>query len=376
MKEVTIIQRILPQYRIDFFEGLRDSLKREGVKLQLVYGGGDKNDALKKDEVELNWAKKIKNHRYRIFSTNLYWQPCLSYIKKSELIIVEQANKNLINYLLLFSKLFNKKKVAFWGHGLNRQDQKNSLSNRFKQKFINSSDWWFAYTSSVKDYLANNNYPEDQITIVQNAINTTKIENQSKKLLDFDLDKVKAELAIQSDNIGIYCGGIYSEKRIPFLIQSTDLVRKKITDFHLIIIGSGEEVELLKGLISDKPWIHYLGPKFEEEKIRLFKISKVFLMPGLVGLAILDAFATTTPLITTRYPFHSPEIEYLENNFNGIITKNDVGEYADKVVQVLSNQSLLQKLRSGCELSSKKYTLEQMVNNFKNGILNCLNTIE
>jgi L-malate glycosyltransferase len=35
------------------------------------------------------------------------------------------------------------------------------------------------------------------------------------------------------------------------------------------------------------------------------------LMPGLVGLAVLDAFADGIPRVTTVIEYHSPEIEYL-----------------------------------------------------------------
>ena len=45
-------------------------------------------------------------------------------------------------------------------------------------------------------------------------------------------------------------------------------------------------------------------------------ISDVFLLPGKVGLAILDAFA----VLTTRLDIHCPEIEYLEEDRNVLVT--------------------------------------------------------
>ena len=98
-------------------------------------------------------------------------------------------------------------------------------------------------------------------------------------------------------------------------------------------------------------------------------------MPGLVGLGILDSFALGVPLITTDIPVHSPEIDYLENEINGIMTKHDVVEYANAVVHLLSDQDKYQSIKSSALLSSEEYTIENMVNNFYNGILAALETV-
>ena len=69
-------------------------------------------------------------------------------------------------------------------------------------------------------------------------------------------------------------------------------------------------------MIGDLNWVHWVGPKFGREKTDLMAISDVFLLPGRVGLAILDAFA----VLTTRLDIHCPEIEYLEEDRNVLVT--------------------------------------------------------
>ena len=49
------------------------------------------------------------------------------------------------------------------------------------------------------------------------------------------------------------------------------------------------------------------------------RMSKLFLMPGLLGLAVLDAEVMGLPVVTTRYPWHSPEIAYLRDGETGVI---------------------------------------------------------
>jgi hypothetical protein len=65
-------------------------------------------------------------------------------------------------------------------------------------------------------------------------------------------------------------------------------------------------------------------------------------MPGLVGLTVLDCAAAGIPIVTTAYPYHSPEIEYLRAGGNGLIVDDSrsVGAYAEAVVSVLQDACL------------------------------------
>ncbi len=368
-KKVVIIQNIIPHYRKEFFEKLKEKLDREGVEFRLIYGVGSDNG---KGEVDFSWGTVIQPINIKIGKLVLFWRPCLSHLKNADLVICEQSNKNLITYYLMIARLFSKMKFAFWGHGRNRQSDKNSFSNKFKRFFIKNVDWWFAYTNQVKEELANLGYPENQITDVQNAIDTSNLIEEYNNFENKE-SSIKVELRIDSDNIAIYCGRIYSNKRIDFLLQAADHIKQQIPDFHLLIIGTGEQLTMLKQNIINKPWIHYLGPKFGLDRVKYFRISKVLLMPGLVGLAIVDSFALQTPIITTNYPYHSPEISYLANGINGVITENNLESYSNAVVELLTNREKLEKLQSGCKLSKEKYTIKNMVSNYFQGISNCIN---
>ena len=373
MKKVAIVQKALVQYRKDFHNQLRKKLKENGVELTLIYSKYHGPDSAKKDEIDLEWGTLVPSKFIQLGPLQLLWQSSLQHIKGQDLVIVEQANKNLLNYILFAKRYLGGQKFAYWGHGVNRQINQNDIRNKFKKAFQNKSDWWFAYTQKVKEYLIESGYPAEQITSVDNAIDTKFLSNTYDQISNDEIKKIKEELNIASDNIGIYCGGIYKEKKIGFLIEVCKLIRKEISDFHFLVIGSGPDAPLIEEAEKECPWIHYLGPKFARQKIQYFKLAKVFLMPGLVGLAILDSFAMQTPIVTTDYPFHSPEIEYLEEGKNGLITKESVTEYSEAVVRVMKDERLRASLIEGCKKSTQKYTVENMVNNFANGILKCLN---
>ncbi len=372
MKKVLILYRFLPHYRIEFFDLLRTNLLQHNVQLDLVYSKLKNKNSSRNDERDLLWAQYRDNKTIHIGKTELIWQPCLDVVTDYDLVIVEQANSLLVNYILMLMGRLGFIKFAFWGHGLNLQDNPNSLRNKFKRKLLNQSDWWFAYTNNVKNFLIQNNIEENRITVVQNAIDTLKLRTHYEQVSDDDTSRAKQHLNISGENLGLYCGGIYSEKRIDFLIDAAKLIRQEINDFNLIIIGGGPDSFIAEQASQEYDWIHYLGPKFDKEKVIYFKISSLLLMPGLVGLGILDAFTTETPMVTTQYPFHSPEIEYLQNNYNGIITENDLTSYSREVVSLLNNKTKLAELKNGCEHSRMIYTVERMVQNFAEGVIACL----
>ncbi len=372
MKKVAIFYRFLPQYRADFYNKLHDELAQEGVELSLIYGKSIDGNSLKKDEIDLPWATHVQHKIIKIAGIDFMWQPYLRYAKNQDLVIVEQANKLIVNYLLIFYRHFSTFKLAQWGHGRNMQINDKSFANSFKRKLITACDWWFPYTEGVKQYIIDNGFDGNKITVVQNAIDTVTLSKEYDALDESKVTALKETLGIDSENIGLYCGGIYAEKRVDFLIEACDNIRLQVPDFNMVIIGSGNDAHKFKEAQTTRPWLHYLGSKFGAERVPYFKMSSVFLMPGLVGLAILDCFATKTPMITTTYPFHSPEIEYLSNNENGVITANNMESYVAGVVSVLMDKAKLQRLVNGCEKARTIYNNENMVNNFKNGILKCV----
>ena len=372
MKKVLILYKFLPQYRVEFFEKLRVALLEEGVELNLIYGKLKNQDSKKNDERDLPWANYRENKIIKLGSTELLWQPSLDKAKAADLVIVEQANKLLVNYVLILLSKLSPLKFAFWGHGMDMQNNPKSLKNRFKYFFVTHSDYWFAYTQGVKKLLVGKGVSEEKITVVDNAIDTLTLKSQYDEYSQTELSRLKNDLTIESENIALYCGGIYSNKRIDFLLEAAQLIRIAVPDFNLLFVGAGADQYKVEEAAKQNDWVHYIGPKFGRERVAYFKMSKLFLMPGLVGLAILDSFATQTPMVTTQYPFHSPEIEYLKNNENGLMAEDDIASYVKEVIELLTNENALERLKAGCLESSTLYSTESMVQNFKNGVVKCL----
>ncbi|BBB48864.1 glycosyltransferase family 4 protein [Pelolinea submarina] len=377
MPKIAIISKTVPLYRRDFYNGLRRVLSENNIELLLLYGQPSRRDALKNDTIELEWAVKVPSKIWEFGHTELYWQPVLSYLKDVDLVIVEQASKLLINYVLLLQYWLKIRKLVFWGHGKNFQkNSANRLGEWIKRRVSTRVHWWFAYNDMSALVVREMGFPPERITSVQNAIDTRALTHTLQNLTPKEIKKTRTDLSLFSLNVGIYAGGLYPEKRLSFLLESLHLIRRQIPDFEMIFIGGGVDAPMVEQADAQYPWIHYVGPKFDREKVPYFAISKLFLMPGLVGLGILDTFALETPLVTTQIPLHSPEISYLESGVNGLMvdTASNPQVYADGVIRLLLNEDERQKLVDGCVSVRNVYTVELMVSRFAQGIIKALET--
>jgi glycosyltransferase involved in cell wall biosynthesis len=172
--------------------------------------------------------------------------------------------------------------------------------------------------------------------------------------------------------LGLFCGSLYPDKKLGFLIKAADIIHIKLPNFRLVIIGDGPSAAELQELINDKPWAHWVGVKKGLEKAAYFKLADVVLNPGLVGLHVLDSFCAGAPMFTTNNARHSPEIAYLEHGVNGFILTDDPAVYAVEVVSLLKDKSRFEAARRATKDAAKKYTLENMIANFVKGIESCL----
>jgi len=373
-KKVAIIWRYLPDYRVAFYHGLREYLLQRNIELELIHGPTNGYGLNGTTEDAVPWAKCVNHWSATIGGIEVCWQPYSPYIRDVDLVIVEQANRLLLNYWLIARRPFCRQKIAFWGHGRDLQTSPRTVRNAWKRLFVTHVDWWFAYTEQVKEELVKCAFPAERITNVQNAIDTAALLRAKSEISDQQLNRLKQHLGLGVGPIGIYCGRIYKEKRIEFLLETCRRVREQIPSFELIVIGSGEETSKVISAARNGQWLHYVGPRYGDERVPYFLLADVFLMPGLVGLAVLDSFALEVPMVTTKFPFHSPEVVYLRNNENGLVTENRIDDYVAGICELLADPDRLARVKSGCRKAASIYTMQTMVENFGGGIVSCLET--
>ena len=374
-REVVVVYKTLPHYRVDFYEGLRAQLAVDGIRFRLIVGQPDPEMAARNDTASLAWVETARNRYFRLGSRSIIWQPCLMALRTADLVIVEQASKLLVNYLLLVWRRLGGPKVAWWGHGLNLDaDAASPVGEAIKRRFVRSPDWWFCYTEGTKRLVCKLGVDGGQTTVVQNAIDVSGLRTMRAGLTDADRAQTRQRLGIQGDHVAVALGSIYPTKRPEFLLSVADELRQALPDFHLIVIGDGPRRAYFDAASETRSWLHVVGMQRGADLVRFAALGKVVLNPGLVGLAVLDAFAFEMPMVTCSLPYHSPEIEYLEDGINGLILARDASaeEFALAVTGILSDTMALGRLQAGCRQSAIHYTISAMTANFASGIASAL----
>lgn len=358
-KRVLIIQELLAQYRVDFYERLRPLLADKNIELSLIHGRAVGDRALRRDEAVIPWATRVSAlHPFGQRGAAAIWQPVLRHALHADLVVAEHANRQLVNYpLVSLYRAGIGPNFAFWGHGANLQAAtENSRRERFKRLTAGLPHWWFAYTESSAQRVASAGFPSNRITVVQNSVS-----------VEFYGDAIPARKRSQGC---VYVGGLDEHKRITFLLQAASYLNDMLSNFTLTIIGDGKDRALVESWARAHQWLNYVGPKVGVEKAHLVSEAQLLLMPGLVGLAIIDSFAAETPIVTVDLPFHSPEIEYLRPGFNGVLCSSGItpAGYAHAVANLLGNKRQLNELRRGCRESRAQYSLNEMVTRFGHGV--------
>ena len=367
-RSVLVVQRRLPHYRVPYFEALRVELNRRGWDLRLAHGVGTAAEQIKNDSGSIAWAESLET-RY-LFGGRLCWQPFSHLICDAAMVVVTPENKLVNNIPLQFFRS-DDVRVGLWGHGANLQGTTDSWRERFKRISAKRADWWFGYTDMSVPLILRTGFPADRITTLNNSVDTVELQTLKARTSRESLDSLRARIGLKGDAVGIYVGSLYEEKRIEFMLATAQQIHDKVPGFEFLVVGDGPQRSIVESFCAAHPWVTHLGIRKGQEKVDLIGLAKVMINPGLVGLSILDAFVLGTPMITTDCGLHSPEIAYLQDGVNGIMTANSAEAYASTVATILTDTAALDRLRAGCERSAAQYTIQNMAVNFANGVEAC-----
>ena len=362
---VVCVQRRLTHYRVPFFEQLRLKLTERGIDFALVHGQAAPSELSRKDGGHVPWALEVATH-YGL-GERVCWQNLAHHLAGCDLVILTQENRLLYN--LLATSLRHPSRLAFWGHGRNFQSAHPAgLRERFKARLARRVDWWFASTDLSARHVVELGFDADHVTAVNNAVDTSELQASCAVVSDADVTALRARWQLGDGPIGLFIGSLYADNRIDFLIAAAGELVQRVPGFRLIVVGAGPAAGLLRELAATRPWLHAVGARLSHDKAVCLRAARLMLNPGLVGLGILDSFAAGLPLVTTDCGLHSPEIAYLDNGVNGVMTRDNLPAYVQACAHLLSDSAAWQEMAGRALASAGEYTLDDMTERFVLGI--------
>jgi len=169
-----------------------------------------------------------------------------------------------------------------------------------------------------------------------------------------------------SDNIILFVGRIHPTKNVEFLIHI--LKKFKIKRVRIVIVGPIQDRKYFSYLTEEikkyglSSRIIFTSVVSEEEKIILYDISKVFILPSIYepfGIVILEAFARGKPVIAVD----SDGPRYLiKNGENGFLVRyGDVESAAKYIKLLLKDRKLYRKISTNNIKKAKQFAWEKIV---------------
>ena len=167
------------------------------------------------------------------------------------------------------------------------------------------------------------------------------------------IEKIKSVNTVSYDMC--YCGRIYKTKGIYDLLEMVKIIKKTKTDIKCVLIGDGGERGVYELKIKEcrlEKNIILLGYANEDEKYRVMKSSKLFVLPSHEegwGIVIGEALACKTPAVVYKL---DDIVDIWCDNVTWVKCF-DIEEFADKILCLLRDTEKRQ------EMSEKGYKFVQ-----------------
>lgn len=367
-------QSTIPHYRVAFYEAV-ERLRPRWWEFTVMY---DKEEAdnffyLSSNINNFNFRiKETKSYTLNILGRRLIFQTFPFTSMKYDLLVVGNAMNNIAYPISFIRKLFGKP-IAYWGHGRDVFTLKKSLLKKmtdgFKMILSNLADGFFAYTEGVKKYLIQGGITPNKIFPLYNTINIEEKRKEYELILP-DREALRIKMGVNSKKVLLMVGRLTKERRMEFFLESYKHLLSIDKSYKLFIIGGGNKkiVEEFQNQCG-KEFVEFLGVVPDDEIAKYYIVSDLFVYPGSVGLAPLQALCYNLIPIVIDSDTHSPEFEYLNKNNSIILPKNtDAREYANTIKSFLENKEELIKIQNHAWDSIKHLTIENMAKNFISGI--------
>jgi len=171
------------------------------------------------------------------------------------------------------------------------------------------------------------------------------------------------EVDVRKDsNLILYLGRLRKYKCVHFLIEAMKYVVQRVPKARLVVVGDGpyrEQLQSLTRALSLERVVEFRGHVDAEEKVRLLSQAAVAANPSPKegwGLTVVEANACGVPVVASRSPGLVDSVRDGETGF--LVEHGNVEQLASKIVNILVDNVLRERLSGGALEWSKRFTWE------------------
>lgn len=218
------------------------------------------------------------------------------------------------------------------------------LANVLTKKIINQydkCDKCYAVNSEIANIYFNDYHCKELPDVMNNATDMFLVDDveKAKQLVNEKYNISKEE------KVFLFVGRINNLKNVFMIANSLRILKDKSNlKFKMLFVGTGQDEEKLKNIIKSNDMeeeIIMCGRIEDRELLRLiYARADLFLFPSLYDASSIVQIEAASQKTPTLFVDGAATAATITNNVNGFICENNVEKYAEKIIEIMENESL------------------------------------
>ena len=341
-------QRVLPSYRVPFFDLLAQSCESMSLfagqarPVEMIAGGRPQVAAYHEAKnIHLFSGAFYLCHQQNFISWLEEWDPHTLIVEANPRYLATSAAVNWMHA--------RGRKVIGWGLG--SPPLSGPLAG-FRQKsrisFLSKFDALLAYSQRGADEYAALGFPREKIFVAHNSVSP-------KPTFNLQPATFKPTPSI------LFVGRLQARKRVDHLLRACAEMESKP---RLMIVGDGPERAALESLAKDVyPSAEFIGAKHGADLKPYFEQADLFVLPGTGGLAVQEAMSYGLPVIVAKGDGTQDDLVRDGNGWQ--IQPEAYGALVSTMKNALSDMARLRKMGTeSFRIVSEEINIQKMVEVF------------
>ena len=366
-RRVVIVHPFVQAYRRGLYTRLAERLADDGFELVVVSSAPAPRLAGRSDAIEASWTTRVPSRWWTLGEHDLGYRRLGGLrLGRGDLVIVEQAVKNLETYPALLRMHLGGARVAMWGHGRSYSTPQGSSLAAMKQWLTRRTEWFFAYTEAGAQHVLDHGFPAGRVTVLNNTVDTDEL--QADLAGAGDVAAFMATQRLTAGRTALFIGGVDKAKGIDFLLAGALQAADDLPGFTLLIAGAGTDADKVERLERAGGPVRALGRLEGHDRALALRACDALAIPEWIGLVAVDSLVAGRPIVSTEHHSHSPEREYLRDGVTAVFAAHDPVAYGHALAGLLGDPERLARMQAACLAEAGGHALSRTVDAFIDGI--------
>ncbi len=354
---LAVQQRVLPLYRVPFFDALAEICQGG---LAVLAGQPRTGEAIEPaDGLNVTKLTRTKNLHFFGGAAYLFWQRgVLAWLDawQPHALVLEANPRNLSNPRAVSWMHARRRPVIGWGLGAPAiSGAAAALRAALRRRYLDGFDVLVAYSRRGAEEFCAQGFPPERVFVAPNVVVPRPARPPERAV------------EVHSPATLLFVGRLQTRKRVDFLLRACAALPAVLRP-RLRIVGDGPARPDLEKLAREVyPRAEFVGALHGPELDAQFDAADLFVLPGTGGLAVQQAMAHALPVVAAEADGTQEDLVRPANGWR--VPPGDPEALTAVLRQALSDPARLRQMgRESYRIVAEEANLETMVAAFADAI--------